>query len=283
MANHKTPRKEGRAHLIANNRPAVYERRPQGPIPSPAAERVQQATSRATRSKHRQAALTQQIRIAIAQQKSQSAKQIDNAQVQDYLRSKYSNTDLYAWMDRNPGLYCRPIPWPTTSRRRRKAVPIERGLAASDFIQFGYWDGGHDGLLAGERLYHGLKQLRRPTGRNAAQQDHSRSRCGISTRWPGLLRETGMCEFTVPEVLFDMTTPGTTCAGSRQSQCCPRGRPTGLNCTLRLLEHKYRISSLAQTANGYPEKTDDTDDRFTTVNATHHLDRSRSRHRSRGW
>lgn len=32
-------------------------------------------------------------------------------------------------------------------------------LTTSKFIQFGYWDAARDGLLAGERLYIGVKQL----------------------------------------------------------------------------------------------------------------------------
>ena len=47
---------------------------------------------------------------------------------------------------------------------------------------------------------------------------------------------------------------------------CVVGPYTSLNCTLRLLEHKFRTSAIAKDKNGYLEKTEETDDRFSTVN-----------------
>src|SRR5207249_3792985 len=52
--------------------------------------------------------LTQQIRINMAQQEiTNQQKQIDNAsEVEDFLRNKYTNTDLYSWMESQArGLY----------------------------------------------------------------------------------------------------------------------------------------------------------------------------------
>jgi hypothetical protein len=46
-----------------------------------------------------------------------------------------------------------------------------------------------------------------------------------------------------------------------------RDRPyTSLSCTLRLLAHKFRTNSVAKDKNDYLEKTDETDERFSTVN-----------------
>ena len=44
------------------------------------------------------------------------------------------------------------------------------------------------------------------------------------------------------------------------------GPYTSLNCTLRLLEHKFRTSAIAKDENDYAEKLDGTEDRFNTVN-----------------
>ena len=45
------------------------------------------------------------------------------------------------------------------------------------------------------------------------------------------------------------------------------GPYTSFNCTLRPLEHKFRINAIAKDKSDYLEKTDETDERFSTVNA----------------
>ena len=47
---------------------------------------------------------------------------------------------------------------------------------------------------------------------------------------------------------------------------CVVGPYTSLNCTLRLLEHKFRTSAIAKDKGDYLEKTDVPDERFSTVN-----------------
>jgi Tc toxin complex TcA C-terminal TcB-binding domain len=47
---------------------------------------------------------------------------------------------------------------------------------------------------------------------------------------------------------------------------CVLGPHTSLNCTLRLLKHKFRINAIANGKSDYPEQTDKTDERFSTVN-----------------
>ena len=83
------------------------------------------------------------------------------------------------------------------------------------------------------------------------------------------LKETGICEFALPEVLFDMDFPGHYMRRIKSVALtvpCVVGPYTSLNCTLRLLEHKFRISAIAKDKNDYAEKIDETDDRFSTVN-----------------
>lgn len=82
------------------------------------------------------------------------------------------------------------------------------------------------------------------------------------------LRSTGECDFWLPEVLFDMDFPGHYMRRIKSvAMTVPRvvGPYTGLNCTLRLLEHKFRIDTTCPNG-GYPEEANDPEDRFSTVN-----------------
>ena len=220
--------------------------------------------------------LTQNIRINIAQQEiTNQQKQIDNAQeVEDFLRNKYTNADLYSWMQGQvQTLYYQAYTLAyDLAKKAEKVFRFERGLTPSNFIQFGYWDGGYNGLLSGERLYISLKQL------EAAYQekrpyDYEVSK-PISLRQVNLLaliqlKETGTCEFRLPEVLFDMAYPGHSMRRIKSvalSVPYVVGSYTSLNCTLRLLEHKFCINALVQGKNDYPEQSDQTDDRFSTIN-----------------
>ena len=45
------------------------------------------------------------------------------------------------------------------AKKAERTYCFERGVSNADFIQSGYFDAGREGLLAGEQLYVGLKQL----------------------------------------------------------------------------------------------------------------------------
>ena len=219
--------------------------------------------------------LTQQIRIKITEQEiTNQQKQIDNAQeMEDFLRNTYTNKELHVWMESQVRtLYYQAYTLAyDLAKRAEKVFRFERGLTTSNFIQFGYWDPAYDGLLAGERLYIGLKQL------EAAYQEKRGYDFEIvkNTSLQQLnplelirLRETGTCEFALPEVLFDMGFPGQYMRRIKSvalTFACHVGPPTSLNCVLRLLEHKFRTSAIVNKGD-YAEHTDETDERFSTVN-----------------
>lgn len=220
--------------------------------------------------------LTQQIRINIANQEiTNQQKQIDNAQeVEEFLRNKYTNEELYTWMEGQiQTLYYQAYTLAyEMAKKAEKVFRFERGLTTSNFIQFGYWDAARDGLLAGERLYIGLKQLeaayQEKRGYDYEVTKHVSLR-QINPLALMQLKETGTCEFALPEVLFDMDHPGHYMRRIKSVALtvpCVVGPYTSLNCTLRLLEHKFRTSAIAKDKTDYLEKTNETDDRFSTVN-----------------
>ncbi len=240
-------------------------------------DRVQQANVAGYEIKNiDKQALTQQIRINITQQEiTNQQKQIDNAlEMEDFLRNKYTNQELYSWMESQVRtLYHQAYTLAyDLAKRAEKVFCFERGLSASNFIQFGYWDPAYDGLLAGERLYIGLKQLEAAHQEKLGYDFPIVKNISLQQLNPLALiqlRETGRCEFELPEVLFDMGYPGHYMRRIKSvalTFACHVGPPTSMNCTLRLLEHKFRTSAIVNGKNDYPEHTDETDPRFSTVN-----------------
>ncbi|NUN67052.1 hypothetical protein HCU40_20415 (plasmid) [Pseudanabaena biceps] len=220
--------------------------------------------------------LTQTIRINITNQEIANQQiNIDNSkEVEEFLRNKYTNEELYTWMEGQiQTLYYQAYTLAyELAKKAEKVFRFERGLTNSNFIQFGYWDASRDGLLAGERLYIGLKQLeaayQEKRGYDYEVTKHISLR-QINPMELIRLKETGTCEFALPEILFDMDYPGHYMRRIKSVAItipCVVGPYTSLNATLRLLEHKFRISAIAKDKNSYPEKTEETDDRFSTVN-----------------
>jgi hypothetical protein len=224
--------------------------------------------------------LTQNIRINIANQEiTNQQKQIDNTkEVEDFLRNKYTNQELYAWMEGQVRtLYHQAYTLAyDLAKKAEKAFRFERGLTAasanSSFIQYGYWDPADDGLLAGERLYIGLKQLEAAYQEKRGYDFEIIKNISLQQLNPlalVALRETGSCEFALPEALFDMGYPGHYMRRIKSialTFACTVGPPTSVNCVLRLLEHKFRTNAIAASKTDYPERTDGTEDRFSTIN-----------------
>lgn len=220
--------------------------------------------------------LTQQIRIDTANQEiTNQQKQIDNAQeVEDFLRNKYTNQELYSWVESQVRtLYYQAYTLAyDLAKRAEKVFRFERGVSTSNFIQYGYWDPAYDGLLAGERLYIGLKQLEAAYQEKRGYDFEVVKNISLQQLNPlelVQLRETGKCEFELPEVLFDMGYPGHYMRRIKSvalTVACLVGPPTSLNCTLRLLEHKFRTNAIVTGKGDYAEHTDESDDRFSTVN-----------------
>jgi Tc toxin complex TcA C-terminal TcB-binding domain/ABC toxin N-terminal region/Neuraminidase-like domain len=223
--------------------------------------------------------LTQQIRINIANQEvTNQQKQIDNAkEVEDFLRNKYTNQELYAWMEGEVRTLYRQAYTLAydLAKKAERAFRFERGLTTADatpnFIQYGYWDPAYDGLLAGERLYIGLKQLEAAYQEKRGYDFEIVKNISLQQLNPLALialRETNQCEFALPEVLFDMGYPGHYMRRIKSvalTFACIVGPPTSVNCVLRLLEHKFRTVSTAMGKNDYAERTDGSEDRFSTV------------------
>jgi hypothetical protein len=200
--------------------------------------------------------LAAQIRLAIAEQEVKNHDlQTENARaVDDYLRHKYTNQELYEWMTSQIStLYFQTYQLAyDLARRAEKAYRFERGVTTSSFIQFGYWDSLKQGLLAGEQLSLALKQMDKAfMEQNKREYEITRQ---ISLRLHDplaliALKETGCCHVTLPEALFDVDYPGHYMRRIRSVSLtvpCVVGPYTSINCTLTLLGNTIRVSSNAQ-------------------------------------
>jgi peptidoglycan hydrolase-like protein with peptidoglycan-binding domain len=213
-----------------------------------------------------------EIRIAIAENDlSTHDKQIDNSRtVEEFLRNKYTNEDLYGWMlSQISAVYFQSYKLAyDLAKRAERAFRFDRGLTDSSFIQFGYWDSFTKGMLAGEKLLLDIKRM------DIAYLEQNRREQEITKHLSLLLhdplslielKETGRCEFEVSEASFDADIQGSHMRRIKSVSLtipCVVGPYTSINCKLTLLSNKARIKNTPATP--YPENQEEDDERFAS-------------------
>lgn len=220
---------------------------------------------------------TQNQKVTMASQEITNQQQaIDNAnQIQQYLQNKYTNVDLYTWMDNNvQTLYYQTYTLAyQIAQKAQTAFCLERGLdpGQATYISFGYWNPARNGLLAGENLYLGLKQLEAAYQSDRGYDFEVVRHVSLRQFSPLALfqlRENAACQVDLPEILFDMDFPGhyqRRIKSVSLSIPCVAGPYTSISCTLRLLNSQYRVDPTATDSRSYPQTTDAADARFRTA------------------
>ncbi len=159
------------------------------------------------------------------------------------------------------------------ARRAERAFQLELGDSKSSFLQPGAWDSLRKGLLAGEKLQHDLRRM------EMAYLDQNRRELEI-TKHISLaqidplalirLRETGLCDFSLSEALFDQDFQGHYFRRIKTVSLtvpCVTGPYTGLNATLTLQSSSVRTIT-TPIADGYARRDNETDEansRFVDV------------------
>jgi hypothetical protein len=214
-----------------------------------------------------------QIRAQIAQTEIDNQNtQISNAQaVEDTLRSKYTNQDLYAWMISQTSqvfFQCYQLAY-DMAKRAEKAFRFERGLGDSSFITFGYWDNLKKGLLSGEQLYLDLRRLEMAYLDQNKRDYEIGKRISLMLTAPMALialKEIGQCTLDLPEPLFDADYPGHFMRRVKSVSLttpCVTGPYTSVNCTLTLFKNATRVSSAPTGNEGrYTRDVNGNDPRF---------------------
>ena len=213
--------------------------------------------------------LAAEIRKTIAETEEENQQlQIDNAKTEDeYLRNKYTNTQLYNWMlTQVSSVYFQSYQMAyDMAKRAEKSFRYELALKDSSYVQFGYWDSLKKGLLAGDKLMSDLRRME-----SAYYEQHKReleltkhiSLAQVSPWHLMQLKLKGQCTLELPEWLFDMDYPGHYMRRIKSVSVtipCVTGPYTGVHCTMSLHNSRIRVSSLV--GSGY-SMTDTADDRF---------------------
>lgn len=199
--------------------------------------------------------------IALEIRKSITEKELDNHRTQiehasnidDFMRHiKFTGESLYGWMESQiASLYFSAYQMAyDLAKKAERAYQFELGDSSGAFVQFGHWDNLRKGLLSGERLSHNLRRM------EAAHLERNRRELEI-TKHVSLrqlspeellvLRRTGRCEFSIPEVLFDLDFPGHYFRRIKSvsvSVPCVVGPYVGVTGTLRLMSSKLRDKAI---------------------------------------
>jgi len=197
--------------------------------------------------------------------------QIEQAQdVDRLLREKFTNEELYAWMQGEMSrLYYEYYRFAfDTARKAEQAMKQELmrpELDATDFVKFNYWDAGRKGLLSGEALYLDVKRMDLAYHENNKREYELTRHVSLRQLAPEALlrlKATGLSqEFTVPEWLFALDAPNLYMRRIKNvSVSIPSvtGPYTSVNCTLSLLRSTVRTSP-ALVGDEYPrEGSEDT-------------------------
>jgi peptidoglycan hydrolase-like protein with peptidoglycan-binding domain len=212
------------------------------------------------------------IRQAIAEKELQNQELlIDNAKtVDDYMRNKFSNEQLYSWMiTQISTVYFQAYQLAfDMAKKAEKCYQYELGIVNSNIVQFGYWDSLKKGLLSGDKLMNDLRKLEAEYLNQNRREFEITKHISLAQMAPLsfiTLKETGVCSISLPEWFFDMDYPGHYMRRIKNvsiSIPCITGPFTGVNCTLSLLKNETRLVSTLSGGN-YEKQEDDT--RFRTM------------------
>jgi len=221
-----------------------------------------------------------ELRIAISEKElANQEQQIEDAKsVDTFMRSKYTNLELYQWqIGQISGVYFQSYRLAyDLAKRAERCFRFELGLADSSYINFGYWDSLKKGLMSGEKLQYDLRRLDTAYVEKNRREFELTKHISLALHDPLALirlRETGRCFFQLPEEIFDLDYAGhyfRRIKSVSMTLPCVVGPYTTAACTLRLLKNSIRAVT-TNGDNGYARNTDEAglpadDERFIENN-----------------
>jgi hypothetical protein len=212
-----------------------------------------------------------EIRKAIAEveQKNHELQIENNKQMDEAMRNKFSNEELYDWMiGELSGTYFQSYKMALDmAKKAERCYRFELGIDTSDFIQFTYWDSLKKGLLAGEQLMFDIKRLDLAYLENNKRHLELTKHVSLAQWMPDaleLLKTNKRADFSLPEWLFDMDYPGQHMRRIKSiSISIPSvtGPYTTISCKLSLIKSRYRKTPTYK-ADDYYEIVEQEEGRF---------------------
>jgi hypothetical protein len=202
------------------------------------------------------------VRQSIANQEVTNQQlQIANAQAEDdFMHSKFTNTDLYAYMiGQLSTTYFQSYQLAyAMAKQTEQTFRYELGLADSGYINFGYWNSLQKGLLAGEQLAYDVRNMEKAyRDQNVREYELTKHICLSQLDAPALqlLRTNRECWINLPEEIFDMDYPGHYLRRVKTVGLtipCVAGPYTTVSCTLTMTQNSVRVNNTSGIA--YPRK-----------------------------
>lgn len=213
-----------------------------------------------------------EIRLAISERELENhdmqAAQSD--EVKEFMKYRYTNRDLYNWMvTQISSIYFKSYQLAfDVAKMAERAFGHELARSA-DFIQFGHWDSLKKGLLSGERLQADLRRMEVAYLEQNKREYEITKHVPLSLLSPDQLirlRESGECEFFIPEVLYDLDHAGQYLRRIKSVRLTipgVTGPYTNINGKLTLLESRTRKNTnLKDSAYVFSGGVTNDDDRF---------------------
>lgn len=176
--------------------------------------------------------------------------QIENStEVQNFLRDKFTNHELYLWLQKETAALHHQVYELAfhTGRQSQRAFNYERGHTARTFLEAEKWNDLREGLQAGERLQLSLRRMEKAYLDENVREYELTKHISLRRDFPMAflqLKEKGICEFNIPEWMFDLDYPGQYMRRIKNVTVtipCVVGPYTGVHGRLTLLCSKTRV------------------------------------------
>ena len=200
------------------------------------------------------------IRLLMAEKELENhEKQMENQLEEfEFMKTKFTNSQMYSWMKGQvTRLYQQAYQMAhKLALSAEKAYVFEKQKEGySSFIGNAYWDNLKEGLMSGELLYNDLRRLEMEYIETNERDIELVKDIPLSLVSPQALislRNTGICNFEIPEMIYDIDHPGHYMRRIKSvsiSIPAVTGPYSGVTCKLSLTSNRFRKST--ETGSGY--------------------------------